>query len=217
MTDLARRSVVVVAVLSAAVATPAVASASCPPFVPPASAEAAARMLAPGGFVATPRSGRAPLLIRMVWMIVPVADPVLFEIDADGDGQPEWSDTSVTDRTGHVVTSTIPVEVVSAAAFDADVSGRWATFKAALARGELSQALECVTLDTRDRARQALGPGSRHVPSLLPHADTLTFLRKASSVDLEYHTDFVKGRAPTLVFSPDIDGVWRIDAGGWLP
>jgi hypothetical protein len=236
-----RCSVATLAVLSVAMSLPMVAGAACPasvaPRVPPPSGSPPPpiQVVMPRGFFVHPQIGRAPLEIRMLWSFPQVDDAVRFEIDADGDGKFEWSDTEephpqrhtftqpgtymvtgrVTGRAGHVVTARIPVRVMPAAAFDAEMSGRWATFKAALARNDLSQALECVTTNTREDAERALQPGSQWVAFLLPHADTLTFWRKSGSVALAYVTDFVDNRAPTLIFAPDVDDVWRIDARGW--
>lgn len=239
MTQSGRWFLVAFALLGAAVAEPARAGASCPPapiseFV---ADLAAGRFRMPEGLDVAPHTGRVPLQVRMSWGSQPVADPVLFEIDADNDGKAEWSDTDqprqqahtftrpgthtvtarVTDRTGRVVTYAVPVEVRAAAPFDAEMSARWATFKTALARRDVSQALECVVAQERDHAREVLSrPGNPLVSEFLVHADTLTFLGRAGGIDLEYRTDFVGGGpALLIVFSLDIDSLWRIRARNW--
>jgi len=224
----ALRALIAIAVLAV---VPAEALAACPTLGPPKSAGDPAT----AGFTAGPPYGRAPLQVRMGWWTYPVEDPVSFEIEIDGaPASRAATDTGVSshtftqpgphtvagrviDRTGRAVTRAVSIEVKPAADFDREVSTLWAAFKAALARGDVGEALECVTSHARDRARATLAPGGPRVREVLSHADTLTFAGKVSSVDLEYRTDFVGGRALPLVLSPDIDDVWRFDAGGWTP
>ena len=223
------RVLLVVAALAGLV--PAEALASCPALASPKSAGDAATE----GFVAGPQYGRAPLQVRMGWWTYPVEDPVSFQIEIDGVATappapaaelqshtftrpgPHTVAGRVIDRAGRAVTRAVTIEVKPAADFDREVSTLWAAFQAALARGDMADALECVTSTTRERARAALPAGGPRAQDFLSRADTLTFVGKASSVDLEYSASFVGGRAPTLVLSPDVDGVWRFDAGGWVP
>ena len=217
--------VILAAVLAGALAIPAGAAASCPSF----------RMPPPVliGFWVAPRHGRAPLQVRMGWWVFPVADPTDMDFEVDGvvlaPDDRSWPQPAhvftqpgrhsvagyVTDRGGRTVTRAVSVEVESAAAFDAEVSRRWAAFKSAMAHGDVDRALECVTSATRDRARAALTSGRPFAASLARYGDTLTFVGTVSSFDLEYRTDFVDGRAQTFVLSPDVDDVWRLDANGW--
>jgi len=227
----ALRALIVAAALAGALAVPAEGQASCPALGPPPSTGDPATE----GFAAGPRYGRAPLEVRMGWWTYPVEDPVSFEVEIDGvPASRATADAGVSthtlpqpgthtvagrviDRTGRAVTRAVSVEVKPAADFDREVNRLWAAFKAALARGDVGDALECVTSLTRDRARATLAPGGPRARDFVSHADTLTFAGKASSVELEYRTDFVGGRALPLVLSPDVDDVWRFDAGGWTP
>lgn len=221
----ALRPLVLVAALATAVAGPAGAQASCPALSAPAAGT--------DDFAAGPQYGRAPLQVRMGWWTTPVDDPVSFEIDVDGSPVARQArDTGlythvftepglhsvmgrVIGRTGQTVARTVSIDVRPAGDFDAEVSALWANFKSAVARGDVSGALECVTSRTRDRTRGTLTPGGSFARAVGPYGDTLTFVRKASSVDLEYSTDFVNGRALTVILSPDVDWVWRLDASGW--
>ena len=178
-----------------------------------------------------PPRGPAPLQVGVIWLLPPEA-PQAIEFDADGDGTPEVVDTRienfghiytkpgvypailrVRDREGRVTTHASPVTVLSPAAFEAELQGRWATFKAALRRGDLSAALECVHSNLRNGLEPALRDLLRtDVERTLP---PIRFV-EVRVIDAGFVSVRVPGesRPADVHFVMDHDGVWRVGSFG---
>jgi hypothetical protein len=177
-----------------------------------------------------PPSGPAPLRVGLRWMPEAPKDPLAIELDADGDGRPKIVDTReenfghtytapghyaatvrVRGRDGRIATYPVPVTVLSRAAFEAELQGRWATMKAALLRRDHEAALECVWFGGRDKLVRdlewILRTGvERTMPPLrfvdLPPGSAALFAGLRP----------IPGNAKPLevYFAPDYDGVWRV-------
>jgi hypothetical protein len=177
---------------------------------------------------AWPPRGPAPLRVGISW-VVPPEDPQAIEFDADGDGKPEIVDTRiesfghtydrpgryaatirVRDQQGVVTSYPTPVEVVEPKVFEAELQARWTVFKAALKRGDLDAALECMYFHLRDRVKLSLEELLRkEVEGRYPAIR----LVRAEFMMAEFATIRpAPGQStPTeVLFVMDMDGVWRL-------
>jgi hypothetical protein len=184
-----------------------------------------------------PPSGPAPLTVGLVWMVRPDA-PQRIELDADGDGVPEVSDTRdeafghtyrtpgqypatirVRDRDGQVRTYRSPVTVLAPDAFDAELQGRWAALKEAVRRGDFKAALDCAAATGRRRLEALL----RAVPSggvdrALPAIRSVEVGLGQAVYESVRPPDWGTGAlpAPLVVrFRVDLDGTWRVSGVGF--
>lgn len=184
----------------------------------------------------SPSSGPAPLTVDIRWWVFPVESPLRIEFDSDGDGVPEWSQPGfhaeagqerhtyqqegqytftvrVHARGGQVTTYTAPVKVLAPAAFDAELQGRWTTFKAALRKADIPVALECIHSKSRSRYRDGFTALSQDLSQnvdwiltrirLVEHrgAEAIyEMLRADDGITLSYE----------VRFRIDEDGVWRL-------
>ncbi len=203
---------------------PALATASCPPYMP-------------GGTVVSPLavgppSGPAPLTVDIKWFTYPVENPIRVEFDANGDGIPEWSQSGfepgryiyeregtyqltvrVYDRSGQMSVYTRSVKVFSLAVLKADLEKLWDSFKTALGRGDVAAALECIHSDSRSRYQQGLQSLSRKSPQELNQILTTIHLIEFGPGGAQY--EMLRQRnGQTLSFAVwfqvDEDGVWRL-------
>lgn len=184
----------------------------------------------------SPRSGPAPLTVEIRWWTYPVADPVHVEFDADGNGVPEWSQprfesvsrqqsytyqregeyrftARVRDRSGQITVYTTPIKVLSGSAFDADLQARWAGLKAALRRGDIPAALECLHSGSRDRYRESFTVLSGGLPQETDQILTAIRLvehRRAEAIYEMLRTDAGIIKSFEVRFQVDGDGVWRV-------
>lgn len=177
-----------------------------------------------------PPHGPAPLRVGVIWFLRP-EDPQAIEFDADGDGVPEIVDTRdelfgytyarpgqypatvrVRDRQGGVTTYPSPVTVVTPAAFEAELQGRWTTFRDAVRRGDLTAARECVHSNRRDHVEPSVRALLREdVERALPRIRFVE-LRIIEAVFAPVPPP-PKGAMPVGVrFGMDHDGVWRLVA-----
>ncbi len=179
-----------------------------------------------------PPHGPAPLRVGVIWFLRP-EDPQAIELDVEDDGVPEIVDTRdemfgytfarpgqyrtvlrVRDRGGRVTTYPSPVTVVTPAAFEAELQGRWGTFREAVRRGDLQAALECVHSARRARVEPAVrallrGDVERALPLL-----RFVELQVADAVFAPV-TPPPKDAMPLGVhFFMDFDGVWRLGVFG---
>lgn len=227
---------------------PMVAHATCPPFementwlgvinqwrerqVTQERAEAMMRQGAIPRFPVTlwPPSGPAPLNVGLLWWMRPADPPQAIEIDADGDGVPEVSDTReenlghvyqkagqfaatirVRGHEGRVTTYAAPVTVLSPEAFDAELQGRWTALKTALQQGDLSGAIECVHSEFRRRIYNGLaglvrGPVENELPPI-----RFVELRVPEAIYRSVRPVPRQTRLQDVRFQPDMDGVWRL-------
>ena len=115
---------------------------------------------------------------------------------------------------GSVTTYPSPVTVVTPAAFEAELQGRWGTFREAVRRGDLQAALECVHSARRARVEPAVrallrGDVERALPLL-----RFVELQVADAVFAPV-TPPPKDAMPLGVhFFMDFDGVWRLGVFG---
>ena len=179
-----------------------------------------------------PPHGPAPLRVGVIWFLRP-DDPQAIELDVEDDGVPEIVDTRdemfgytfarpgqyrtvlrVRDREGRVTTYPSPVTVVTPAAFEAELQGRWSTFREAVRRGNLQAALECVHSVRRPRVEPAIrallrGDVERALPPI-----RFAELQVADAVFAPVAPP-PKGAMPLGVhFFMDFDGVWRLGVFG---
>ncbi len=198
--------------------------------VTPAQADAFVRQGAVPRFPATlwPPSGPAPLRVGLIWQVGRPEGVRTIEIDADGDGTPDASD-SRDENLGHLYerpgqyAATIrireedgrsalyqsPVTVLTPAAFDAELRGRWESLKTALQLGDLSAALECVHSGRRQRHASVLRTLLRTPGGKLPRLESPDF----RLLEMRYRGVWPgPGDAPPadVRFQPDADGVWRL-------
>lgn len=182
-----------------------------------------------------PSSGPAPLTVEIGWLIAPMGDPAEIEFDVDGDGNPEWSQkvfrleserrehtyrqegeyqftVRIHDRSGKITVYAIPVTVLSPSEFHAEIKARWSGFKAALHHGDVSAALECIAVSSRDRYRPVLQKLGGNLPSISTNLGDLHVTRvkdglaEATTVRLQDG----QRRLYFIYFMPDPDGIWRI-------
>jgi hypothetical protein len=230
---------------------PATAAPGCPPLaieqtwiallaqektpLSPAQRQALERSGAIRGFPVGlwPPSGPAPLAVGLRWMVRPDA-PQRIELDADGDGVPEVSDTRdevfghtyrtpghyaatirVRDREGQVLTYRSPVTVLAPAAFDAELQGRWAALKDAVRRGDVAAALHCAAATGRRGRLEGLlrdvPPGG--VERALPAIRSVEVGLGQAVYESVRSPDWGTGplRVPLVVrFRVDLDGMWRV-------
>jgi hypothetical protein len=177
-----------------------------------------------------PPQGPAPLRVGVIWFLRP-EDPQAIELDVEGDGVPEIVDTRdemfgytyarpgqygtvlrVRDRAGVVTTYPSPVTVVTPAAFEAELQGRWDTFRDAVRRGDLARALECVHSLRRDRVKAAVqellrGDVERTLPPI-----RFVELRIVDAVFAPVRPPPRDAMPLGVRFRVDADGVWRLAA-----
>jgi hypothetical protein len=177
-----------------------------------------------------PPHGPAPLRVGVIWFLRP-EDPQAIELDVEDDGVPEIVDTRdemfgytyarpdqyrtvlrVRDREGRVISYPSPVTVVTPAAFEVELQGRWSTFREAVRRGDLQAALECVHSVRRDRVQVAIRERLRgDVDRTLPPI-RFAELHVADAVFVSVKPP-PEGAMPLGVrFFMDVDGVWRLGA-----
>ena len=225
--------------ITALVALPVVAHAACPPLTgsgsPLERLARGDRSVAP--VVVRPTSGPAPLTVTLQWLHHPLASPTRIAIDADGDGRPEVTARDylglidfrhtyqqvgqyrfevAVDGAGRPVRVSTPVHVVTAADFDQDLQSRWATFKAALGRGDTAAALECLSSRARPRladALKALTPDFRRdIDAILTTIRFVSHSGEGASYDMRRPDAQGRELSFHVQFIIDSDGVWRLDA-----
>jgi hypothetical protein len=152
------------------------------------------------------------------------------DVDFDGDGTFEVADAREEDL-GHAYdtpgtypakirvrlaggeTSTVdaPVSVLTPAAFESELQGRWSAMKEAVRAGQPREALECVFSMTRSSRIQQLLAGipRDRVEEYLPP------IRFARLTVMEAHYESVRPipgatRPMEVRFQPDLDGEWRV-------
>ncbi len=181
---------------------------------------------------AFPSSGPVPLPVEVRWLFYPVDDPTRVEFDADGDGVPESSASTygstrytyqragqfqatmrVRDRQGRLTTYATQVTAMAPAAFDAELQSRWATLKAALRRGDIPAALECLHSGSRSRYQPAFAALARQAPREVDRI--LAGIRFVEHRDGEAiyemrRVEVGEERAFDVRFMVDTDGVWRL-------
>ena len=182
----------------------------------------------------TPPSGPAPLSVRARWLFFPVADPAKIELDVGdgrqrtlgpgyGFGQIDHTDDRpgrydftvwVHERGGGVQRYSSAAEVLTPAAFDAELQLRWDTLKTRLGRGDVAGALDCIH-STR-RAEYARVFDEIFVKNRTRVDDVLTSITPVSvhsgiAIYQMRRTDPPHGRLSYDVrFVIDGDGVWRM-------
>ena len=203
---------------------PLPATATCPPYTP-------GNLVVPPLLVG-PRSGPAPLTVGINWAVYPVENPVRVEFDVNSDGVPEWSQSGfepgshtyeregeyqftvrVHDRSGQVTVYSTPVKVLSLPALKADLERRWASFKAALRRGDAAAALECTDSESRSRYRQVLTSLASKSPQEVDRILTTIQFVEIGPGGAQY--EMLRERdGQTLSFAVwfriDQDGIWRL-------
>jgi len=179
-----------------------------------------------------PPSGPAPLSVRARWLYDPVADPAKIERDA-GDGRQQMLGPGyghidhtydragrydftvwVHERGGGVQRYSSPVEVLSPAAFEAELQSRWDTLKTRLGRGDVAGALDCIHSTRRaEYARLFDEVFVKNRTRVDDELTSITPLHVHSGIAV-YHmlrTDPPHGRLSYDVrFVIDGDGVWRL-------
>lgn len=200
--------------------------------VPPAQVQAFVRQGVVPRYPVTlfPPSGPAPLAVGLIWP--GGRDPGVrqVEVDFDGDGTIDVADAR-DEALGHVyqtartyaatirihesdnraVTYAAPVAVLTPAAFETELQGRWAALRTALQRGDLPEALECVHSGFRRRNEHRFrdllrGP----VEAQLPPIRFVEFF-VAEARYRSPHPAPGQTRPRDVRFQPDfLDGVWRL-------
>jgi hypothetical protein len=164
------------------------------------------------------------------------SDAVKIEFDANGDGSPELvlergkspdslnyiykepgnyeSTTRIHDRSGKVRTEKIRLRLLSPPALDAELQATWNQMRAALRRGDVTAALNCIHTQSQNKYKEAFAL----IPDLAKQSETifgpirLVEHRKSGSV---YDSSRVEGDQTFSLevrFGPDYDLVWRIRA-----
>jgi len=177
----------------------------------------------------TPALGPAPLTVSVTWLWFPVEPPARIEYDVDGDNRAEWTDNAygggrthtyaqpgrydftvwIHEPGGRVRRLAAPVDVVSQADFDRELSARWNDLRDALRRGDATAALQCVHSGAQRRYQSAFTTlaGSVDVDRMLP---PIRFVRQhANAATYEMVRD---SRSFQVRFVIDSDGVWRLES-----
>jgi hypothetical protein len=175
-----------------------------------------------------PPSGPAPLTVGLVWVVRPES-PHAIEVDVDGDGTPDITDTRdeafgytyrepghyaatirVKDRHGEVRIHKSPVTVLTPAEFDAAIQERWKSLKTALQQRDVEGALACVTLAAWQRTERLLRQAMRsNIEDVLPPIRFMKFLT-AAAVYESVRPPLGDARNLEVRFQVDVDGVWRL-------
>lgn len=178
----------------------------------------------------SPPSGPAPLAVGVTWPEGRDRRVQRIEVDFDGDGVIDVADTRdenlghvyqtardyaatirVHEPDGRVTTYAAPITVLTPAAFDAELQGRWAALKEALLRGNLLEALECIYSMARSPRHESLLRDvlRGRVDEYLPPIRFVQFL----VTEARYQSIRPRPGATRLMevrFHPDLDGVWRV-------
>jgi hypothetical protein len=183
-------------------------------------------------FTVTPALGPAPLTVSVTWLWFPVEPPARAREDGGSRRAPQpprrsdrpgeagpLLDTAQPGRYdftvwihepgGRVRRLASPVEVVSQADFDRELSARWNDLRDALRRGDATAALQCVHSDAQRRYQSAFTTlaGSVDVDRMLP---PIRFVRQhANAAIYEMVRD---SRSFQVRFVIDSDGVWRLES-----
>jgi hypothetical protein len=200
--------------------------------VPPAQVQAFVRQGVVPRYPVTlfPPSGPAPLAVGVIWPGGREARVRLIEVDFDGDGVVDVVDTRdenlghvyrtagehaatirVHESDSRVTTYAASVTVLTPAAFDAELQDRWTTLKAALHRGDVLEALECVHSGFRRRHEARFrdllrGPMEEALP---PIRFVEFFVAEARYRSIRPGPGQTRPR--DVRFQPDLlDGVWRL-------
>ncbi len=186
---------------------------------------------------------QGPVPLEVAAMCLPCAEDRLVVAAFDpGDGTPEMSAESpegtahtyrtpgkfratvrLRDRQGQTRTHSASVTAMTAGGFEAELRGRWLAMKAALLRGKMSEALECVHSESRPDRRQELAnltrAGRQRIEQMFVD---LEFEARQQGKDLAFEARergsvrFLRpmpGTRGTLIeveFEPDYDGLWRM-------
>lgn len=173
-----------------------------------------------------PPSGPAPLTVQVQFWL-PDRVPDVVELDMDGDGQADELEESLqytyrrpgqfratavaSAGDGFRATYSTPVRVLSLAAFDAELQGRWMALKAAIRRGDLPGALECIHSEERRRYQEIL---PTHAPDKIERDFPPIRYEEREGGKARYRRAGTTGppRASErdVEFGVDGDGVWRL-------
>ncbi|OGL00447.1 MAG: hypothetical protein A3E31_02430 [Candidatus Rokubacteria bacterium RIFCSPHIGHO2_12_FULL_73_22] len=184
-------------------------------------------------FGVRPAMGPAPLTVEVGWAYQPVENPLRIEIDADGDGTPEWVQAAydavprtytyaregryqltalVYERGGGIARFSAAARVMSPAAFDLELEGRWADMHTALRRGDSAAALECVHGASRGQYRQIFESLVRRGYHHGPSRPTLVERRPDEMIYTVPRAVGGRVHAYEIRFLIDEDGEWRISS-----
>jgi hypothetical protein len=189
--------------------------------------------------IVTPPSGPAPLEIEIHWFDYPYADVARFDFDFDGDGTIDASApmeggyyprrrhrlvapgrhavTVHLHRRGGGPPTTLQeiVHVFAPDAFERELQARWSTLKSALRRRDLPAALECLTVNSRDRYGTAFRV--LFVDRTTNVDDVFTSIAlvrhgRASAIYEMVRKDDGLDMSFEVRFAIDADGVWRLES-----
>jgi hypothetical protein len=184
---------------------------------------------APVLFLATPRSGLAPLTASFA--MVSGSSPAAVEVDFDGDGAVDFAGqrldgqtftyarpglyvprATVTDAQGQRATLPTVIQVFDHAALSALLQGKWATMKDALRRGDVPQALSHVAVRSRARYQEMFTVVAPDLPVIDSILTDLTFVRvRGQEAIFEMRrADAGVAKSFEVRFQIDTDGLWRL-------
>ena len=119
------------------------------------------------------------------------------------------------ERGGRVHRVAVPIDVVAAQAFEAELNARWDTFKARLKSGDVTGALDCMHSASRRRYESSLNTlfatGKTPVDDVFTTLTLVRIWRGTAEYSMLRQT---RGRPMSypVRFTIDGDGVWRINA-----
>lgn len=180
-----------------------------------------------------PVSGPAPLEVKIGFLYVPERTAKV-EFSPDGSASQPWQVDLVSpasrthafarpgrydvtvwvhDAGGRVQRFATPVEVLTAAAFDAELQARWDTLKARLRAQDVAGALDCIAARRRERYREIFTEVIVNQRGRVD--DILTTIRPVTTypgiaVYEMTRTEDGKALSYDVRFYLDGDGVWRV-------
>jgi sugar lactone lactonase YvrE len=180
-------------------------------------------------FLATPRSGVAPVAVSFA--LIGTASPSAVEVDFDGDGTVDFTGQRLD---GHVFTYARPglyvpratvvdaqgqrtivptvVQTFDRAALEALLQAKWSAMKAALRRGDVPQALSHVATRARTRYQETFTVLAPDLPLIDSILTDLAFVRvRGQEAIFEMRrTDAGVAKSFEVRFQIDTDGLWRL-------
>jgi hypothetical protein len=180
-------------------------------------------------FLATPRSGIAPLAVSFA--LISTASSTVAEVDFDGDGTIDFTGqrldgqlftypgpglyvprAAVVDAQGQRTTAPTIVHVFDRAVLEALLQAKWSAMKDALRRGDVPQALSHVATRARTRYQDTFTILAPDLPLIDSILTDLTFVRVRGQEAIFEMRRIDAGVAKSFEvrFQIDTDGLWRL-------
>jgi hypothetical protein len=180
-------------------------------------------------FLATPRSGIAPLAVSFA--LISTASPTAIEVDFDGDGTIDFTGqrldgqlftylrpglfvprATVIDAQGQRTTVPTVMQVLDRVTLEALLQAKWSAMKDALRRGDVPRALSHVATRARTRYQEAFAVLTPDLPLIDSILTDLTFgrVRGQEAIFEMRRIDAGVAKSFEVRFQIDTDGLWRL-------